>query len=696
MKTVSTVCGVCPGKCHVECEMEGRRIKSIKKSSTENPSMICLRGFYSDEILNSKDRLTTPLIRTGEKGKCEFREASWEEAMDVIEENCNKIIKNYGAKSLASHVGRGGFDEITDDFTSIKMPDGKSGGFLSPIGSPNNGSVGSLCFTSYGLIAPQCVFGLDSEDLSCDLKNAEYLCVWGANPKTDSPPFFYDKMIARKKDGMKIIAIDHYDSDIIKMADYKYIVNSGSDMALILGILNYLSDKFDTDFIEKYTYGYEEFKDYFSQFSLEKTSDITGLNVEEIKELSNLLFDNTVTLKSYTGLEYSRCGVQTIRALYILWSLIGNLDVPGGLLIDKKTPLKKITSIPNAAKGVKKIGEDEFLIFNKFINQPQFTKLPEAILESKPYPIKGIINIGSCMSINYPNSELFRKALSNLDFYVVCDRFLTQDALYADVILPATTYYEQDKYVTYPDHIEIKEKLVEPLGDSLPNVFILKKIADRLGFGEYYPENFDELLEIAFQNTPEILKELKEKGVYYFDKKEEPVYKKYDSFDTETSKIEIHSKLLEKYGFSPIPIYDDGFDSDEERKSTLSKYPFVMNTGARIDTTFRTQHLNIDGLLKHQKYPQVIINVEDANELGIKDFDLVELYTDKSQVILQAITSEYSNRYDLEVNVGGGSFTQDENWKDANINLLTDNELFDPISGFPVLKKQYCNIRKVK
>ncbi len=160
------------------------------------------------------------------------------------------------------------------------------------------------------------------------------------------------------------------------------------------------------------------------------------------------------------------------RSLYILWSLLGNLDVKGGLLINKNKPIKRVQNPPNNAQNIEKIGSKEFPLFDKLIGQPQFTKLPQAILESDPYPIKGLINLGSWMSVNYPNSQLYRKALKSLDFFVTCDRFMTDDSYFADVILPATTYYEEDRYAIYPDHIEIKEKLVEPLGNFLPNIFI--------------------------------------------------------------------------------------------------------------------------------------------------------------------------------------------------------------------------------
>ena len=145
------ICGICPGQCHVALDIENGRIKKIKKSEKNFPSALCLRGFYSDEILNSPDRLKTPLIRTGAKGEFSFREASWDEAIHLIGERYSKIVEENGAQALASVFGRGGFENSTLDFVNLSADAGREIGFFAPLGSPNNGSVSSLCYVSFGV-----------------------------------------------------------------------------------------------------------------------------------------------------------------------------------------------------------------------------------------------------------------------------------------------------------------------------------------------------------------------------------------------------------------------------------------------------------------------------------------------------------------------------------------------------------------
>ena len=110
MTKKNCICGICPGDCQVEIELIDGHIKNIKPSDEKKPSAICLRGLYSDEIVNSNDRLKKPLIRVGKKGEGKFREASWDEAIKYIGENFNRIIKSNGPHALMSHVGRGGFE----------------------------------------------------------------------------------------------------------------------------------------------------------------------------------------------------------------------------------------------------------------------------------------------------------------------------------------------------------------------------------------------------------------------------------------------------------------------------------------------------------------------------------------------------------------------------------------------------------
>ena len=708
MTKINCICGICPGDCQVQLELENGHIKNIQPSKEKKPSALCLRGLYSEEIVNSKDRLTTPLIRIGKKGEGKFKPASWDEAIELIGKNFSRIIKENGAQALMSHVGRGGFEYSTDDYIHIKDPSKIPGGFFSPIGSLNNSSVASLCYVSYGVFAPITTMGFPASWLEPDIENTNLLVIWGTNPKTDSPPFKYDKILRAKKRGCKIIVIDHYKCDIAEIADLYIPIKSGTDGCFILSLINYLfkNNLINKDFLDNYTFGKDKFLKYINDFSIEFCKKITNIDENILIEFAKLIFNEPSALITYTGLEYSNSGVQTIRSLYTLWALTSNLDVKGGLLIKPKKNLYDRVKTPYIKNtNVRMIGEKEFPLFAKLICQPQFTMFPKAVLEKDPYEIKGLLNIGSAITNNYPNSKLFEKALENLDFFVNVDRFLTKDSLYADVVLPATTYYEDESFVIYPDRIEKRERVIDPIGESKANIYIMQLIAESLGFGNEYPKNEKELLEYSFHNALEILNDLNKNGVYYFPKSsEEFKYEKYkkgllsndgsNGFPTPTGKFEIYSNLLKSYGYEPLPKFILAEEGEKNTPNLFKDYPLILNTGSRIKSTFRTQHLNISGLLKTQPKPEVLINPEDARDRNIFDGDCVEVYNHRGCIEMYAKVTKKIEKGDLEVNVGGGSPYQNKEWSKANVNYLTDNNNIDKISGFPCFKNLLCNIRK--
>lgn len=708
MTKMNCICGICPGDCQVEIELENGHIKNILPSKSKNPSAICLRAIYSDEIINSEDRIKTPLIRIGDKGEGKFRPASWCEAIDYIGENFKRIINENGPQALMSHVGRGGFEYSTDDFVHIKSPGKIPGGFFSPIGCLNNSSVSSLCYVSYGVFAPITTMGFPASWLEPDIENSKLIVIWGTNPKTDSPPFKYNRILKAKRRGCKIVVIDHYKCDIAKIADLYIPIKSGTDGYFILSLINYLynNNLLDKDFLDNYTYGKEDFLNYTKDFSISLCEKITKVDSNIFIKFAKLISNETACLLTYTGLEYSNSGVQTIRSLYTLWALTNNLDVKGGLLIKPKNNLYNRVKTPYIKDtNVRMIGENEFPLFAKLVCQPQFTMFPKAVLEKEPYEIKGLLNVGSAITNNYPNSKLFEEALKHLDFFVNVDRFLTKDSLYADVVLPATTYFEDESFVIYPDRIEKRERIFKPIGESKANIYILQLIAESLGFGSEYPKNEKELFEYSFYNTPEILDSLKKYGVYYFPKITKKFqYKKYKKglltsdgktgFPTPTGKFEIYSTLLKSYGYEPLPKFIFSKEGEINTPELFQKYPLILNTGARIKSTFRSQHLNITGLLKSQPKPEVLINPDDAKDRGILNGDCVEVFNKRGCVEMYAKVTNKVEKGDLEVNVGGGSPFQNKEWSKANVNYLTDNKNIDEISGFPCFKNLLCDIRK--
>jgi anaerobic selenocysteine-containing dehydrogenase len=154
------------------------------------------------------------------------------------------------------------------------------------------------------------------------------------------------------------------------------------------------------------------------------------------------------------------------------------------------------------------------------------------------------------------------------------------------------------------------------------------------------------------------------------------------------------SSLLEKYGYDGLPVYVEPIEGPLGSPQLLKKFPLVLNTGARLQSAFRSQHLNIPGLLKLQPRPQVLINPLDAEDRGISNQDRVWVVSPRGRVGVWARVTDDVMTGQVELNVGGGGPIQAEEWRHANANNVTDFENRDPISGFPVYKALLCEVKK--
>ncbi|MGL5514363.1 MAG: molybdopterin-containing oxidoreductase family protein [Sporomusa sp.] len=703
IKKQMAICGVCPGGCGIKTIMKDGNLIDVARLTDQPFSALCLRGKYAKEVVYSPHRLKKPLIRTGARGKGEFREAAWDEAFDYIVNAMTQIKAGYGAQAMVSHSGRGTFEQSMLEFDSDSETAASK--FLLPFGSPNTASVSSLCYVSYGLFAPQTTFGVQGKTIMADFEHSKLIVIWGANPATDSPPFMHQRIIKARQRGAKIIAIDHMRTDIVKMADNSIVVRSGTDGALVLGILHVIINEnlYDQDFVAKWTSGFEELRTYVQCFTPEKTEHITGVPQAAIAGLAReLATTKPVSLKTYTGLEYSNSGVQTIRAVYILWALTGNLDVPGGLYLD--LPGEMIADVGEASRpqGVLPIGAAEYPLFFELTGCAQFMEFPKAVLEHKPYAVKGLINCGASILTSYPEPHIWQEAFRNLDFMLVIDRFMTSDALYADVVLPAATYFEINSYQRYPGFARLRNRQIEPVGEARHDLFIFAELAKRLGYGHLYPQNEAELLTRAFARNPALLEELRQhpEGVRIPTPARQ--YRKYElgllrtdgnpGFNTPSGKVEIFSALLRKHGYNGLPIYQEVIEGPLSSPEIYNQFPLVMNTGTRIHTTFRSQHLNIPGLLKLQPKPEVLISPADAKKRGIQTGDKVYIKTGRGQAKYFACVTDKVQPGSVDVNMGGGNPTQAQEWQSANANVLTDFANRDSISGFPVFKALLCQI----
>ncbi len=701
------ICGICEGGCAVEVTLEDGRLTGVAPLKDAPYSHLCVRGKHAPEIVYSPHRLKTPLIRTGARGEGKFREASWDEALDFTVQKMGEIKEKYGPQALVSHSGRGAFERSMVEFGNAR--DGVASKLLLPFGSPNVTGVSSICYASYGTLAPMTTFGVPGYRLMPDTENSDLILVWGANPVTDSPPTHFKKIIAAQKNNAKLIAIDHMRTDIARRADQWAPVRSGTDGALALGMLHVVINEklYDQEFVENWTVGFAELRAYVQEFTPEKVEQITLVPARTIRELAREIAATArACLHTYTGLEYTNSGVQNIRAVYILWAITGHFDTPGGLYINSpaRPPLQKEDF--TASFDVPAIGAGEYPLFHELTGCAQYMEFPRAVLTENPYPVKGLLINGSSTLTAYPQPETLAEAYRRLDFMMVIDLVMTRDALFADVVLPAATYYETNSYMRYPGYARLRRRVIEPVGQARNSLMILAELARRLGYGHLYPQSEEELIEKAFARAPELLERLKNSVDGVPVPIPEQAYKKYEQgllrkdgkpgFETPSGKFEITSNLMAKHGYQPLPCYIEPKEGPLKAPQLYREFPLVLNSGARMQSTFRSQHLHVPGLVKLQDKPLVLINPGDAAERGINDGDMVIVSTLRGQVVFYADVTDNVLPGQVEINMGGGNPAQVEAWRQANVNYLTDAGNRDYISGFPVYKALLCQVEKAQ
>jgi len=703
-------CGVCPADCGVQIFLKDEKITRIAPQKDHPKGICCPRGTRANEIVYSPHRLLYPLKRVGKRGEGKFERTTWDEALDILASGLENISRQFGPESVCMFTGRGTFEQsLCDLLTPAGLRESSAWSLLFPFGSPNTAGVGSICYVAHGMIAPMTTFGVYAADTFADIEQSDLVVVWGANPTTDSPPQNIKRIKAAIERGAELIVIDHRRIEILKSTSGTWLgIRPGTDGALAMGLIQVIieEDLFDHEFVANWTLGFEDLRDYAKQFTAEVVASITQVPAAAIRSTARAIAQaRGAALVSYTGLEYTNSGTQNIRAILILWAITGNLDVPGGKVI--KMPggfeINRSTRLepPN---GIDPVGKAKYPLYHLYRKEAHAMELPKAILQSDPYPIRGMLIAGSSIITAFPNPDLWRKSFESLDFLAVIDRFRTADSRYADIILPSTTLFENESYVTYEGVVQHRRRVISPLGESRSDWDIARSIAQRLGYASRFSANDTELLEQAFKDTVVKAEKLRHSkcGVALDSPKQR--YRKWtlgllrkdgkNGFETPSGKFEITSLTLEEHGYDALPVYVEPKESPTSTPELVKKFPLVFNSGARIQSDFRSQHHNIASLLKLQPGPMVTLHQDDAAQRGISTGDAVEIVSPRGKVRYIAVVSADIVPGVIEANSGGGGPDAVTAWQ-QNINELTDADNRDPISGFPVYKALLCDVIKV-
>ncbi|MFW5862512.1 MAG: IscS subfamily cysteine desulfurase [Spirochaetota bacterium] len=706
------ICGICAAGCWIIAEYDKNgKIVKVRPDEDTRMGMTCRIGDHSPDIIYSENRVLYPQKRVGPKGSYEFERISWDEAYDIIVDKFQHIKKHHGGEATAIYTGVGTFElAYCDIFQPKNVMVSSASSVLFPFGSPNTMGVGALCYVAYGMIAPHVTCGKILNEMFNDVENAEMVVIWGTNPATDLPPVDMKRIMAARERGAEVIVIDPRRTAAVKLTDGEWIpIRPGTDGALALGMCNVLIEEelYDENFVNNWTVGFDEFSRYVQHFRPEVVEEITGIPAERVVSLARRIARaRGVTQHMYTGLEYSNSGVQNIRASIVLWALAGQLDVPGGrcfMMPGNSFPINRDGLIGNPDVGVR-LGRDRFPVYVKYRDEAHAIALPESVLEGKPYKIRGMIIQGASITTSWPNPELWRKTLNELEFLVCIDRQMTADAAYADIVLPASTFYEIESYMVYGPIFRLRERMIEPQGESRGDVEILTELAARLGYGHLYPQGEEAVLRHVLKGSGFTLEEVrkqggmvsKETGMLQYRKWEKGLLRADDKpgFDTPSGKFEIASAILEEYGYDPLPVYTEPAESPRSRPDLAGPFPLVFNSGARMRSSFHTQHHGIKNLNKESPEPVVTLSRPDADARDISQGDRVRISTPRGSVVMRAIVTDDMAPGFIDANHACGSPVGPKEWRETNINDLTDLDNYDPVSGFPVYKSLLCQVTK--
>jgi anaerobic selenocysteine-containing dehydrogenase len=707
------LCGICPAGCWVRVTYDAAgKMCEVQPDNDSELGMICDLGRQSPQIVYSPDRLRHPLLRTGPKGRYEFTRITWDEAFDIIVSRLNTIRETYGPEAAAIYTGRGSFEQSECD---VFQPQGvavsSASSVLFPFGSPNTLGVGALCYVSFAMIAPHVTAGGMMINMFSDLEKADLIVIWGANPATDCPPLDFARIMKARQRGAEIVVIDPRRTGAAIATDAEWVpIRPGTDGALALGMCQVLIEEelYDERFVRDWTYGFDDFARYCQHFRPEIVETITRVPADTIRGLARRIASaRGASPVMYSGLEYSDSGVQAIRAAMTLWALAGQLDVPGGrcfTMRENQFPMNREGHQPNP--DVKRaLGRDRFPVYSAYRGESHAICLPDAVLHGKPYPVRSLIVEGGSIITAWPQPHIWRETLAALDFLVCIDRFFTADAAYADLVLPATTYYEIESYMVYGPLFRIRERVVEPEGEARHGFFILAELAKRLGYGHLYPQTEEAVLRHALKLAGFTLEEVRAAGGLARVPTVMMEYRKWEKgklrldgqpgFETPTGKFEIASTILEEHGYDPLPVYTEPKEGPMTRPDLTEQFPLVFSSGSRVTTDFRSQFHNVPDLVRKSPEPTVTMNSLDAGIRNIATGALVEVLSPRGGVRFRAYVTDNIMQGVVDASMGGGGPVGPEAWQNCNVNDLTDLHRYDPISGFPVYKSLLCEVVKL-
>ncbi|MGM0652808.1 MAG: molybdopterin-containing oxidoreductase family protein [Bacillota bacterium] len=675
---IKTYCRMCSYHCGIEVHISDSSIDKIS-GCKENPfseGKLCIKGGAIKETIFSPDRLLKPLKRKDSK----WQEISLRDALDEIAAKTEAIIKQYGPEGLGVWKG--------ESLGSGQQRD-LAHRFAQALGTPNIMSNDTLCAVSKKA-AVKSVLG--SYPMP-DIQNAESIIIWGANPLASHFPLA-QKIIKARKSGLKVVLIDPRQSTFTKHTDHYIALKPASDGALALGVINLLikNNWYDEAFIEDHALGFSELAGYAGQFTAGRVEEETGVGPDDLQMLAEVIAKSAPASAFMVGVgpEHQDNGFNNIRAIASVFALCGCIDRKGGNLLPEKAGLNSAGPDSNRNLAADPIGKDIYPVFYDNHREAHTCMALDTMLDGKPYPLRGLILSGANPVQTNPDTRKVKKALSSLELFVARDLFMTETARLADYVLPAASFLERSEVIANgePQTIALTQKIFST-EDCIDEYSFYRSILRRMGSDELFPwKDSAELNRWILAPLGLSQEELANNPQGYQYK---PIqYESFQNagFQTPSGKVEFTSHYLKELGYHELPVYEPSACTfNLEDSQDLEKGQFIMITGARQARFNHSCYHNIPKLSKAVPEPLLEINAEDAESLGIKDDDLVDVISELGSLTIKVLVKDTEAIMNGVVQVPHG-------FDNGNISEIIPDNIRDQVSGFPALKSVPVLLKK--
>jgi anaerobic selenocysteine-containing dehydrogenase len=688
-RVVKTLCKMCYLQCGIDVYVKDGKIVKVS-GMVEHPlnqGEICIKAEQAIDYVYSEDRLKYPV----KKENGQWKQISWDEALDTIVAKLRKAKEKFGDSSLIYIYG---------DPTGMVGPCGALLGqrFCDVYGTPYRSGVDSICYVIRGKAA-LCTVGKFN---SPDAENANCIILWGHNPHNSL--FAFARLIDNAMaNGAKLIVIDPRRTVFAKRADIHIQPRPGTDCALGLAILNTIISEglYDKEFVAKWTHGFDELAERVKEYPPEEVERITWVPAETIREIARMFAANkpACIVQGTNTLDQQASGFQNSRIILILQAITGNIDIPGGSIRVSGAVRMSPTRLMEKVQSLKLMGAEEYPVAygmgGMVFGEAQSMEWPDVVLSGKPRISVGIVQ-GANPVVTWPNSNKVRQALEKLELLVVMDLFMTATTEMADIVLPASSFFETTEIshsasrLANAPYVIMRKQVIEPLWESWPDWKFWFELAKRMGYEEYFPwKGLDEYLDYLMKPmeptgiTINKLTQENPEGVVYGAKE----YGEYQekAFRTPTGKVELYSEMLKELGYDPLPYYTENPESPISAPELAKEYPLILTSGARMKEFWHSMFRQLPELSRKAPEALAEIHPDTAREYGVSDGDMMVVETTRGKMEIRAKATEDIMR---------GVVCIPHGWAKSNVNLLTDNKHADPISGYPALKGELCRIKK--